>query len=444
MTQPLTTRDKLDQMLAMKAEAMKGGGEKRIEAQHARGKLTARERIAILMDEGSFEELDMLVRPRGTAGQGAPAEAVVTGWGKVDGRPVYVFSYDFTLLGGSLSEAVAEKILKVMDLAMMTGAPVVGIIDSGGARIQDGSESLRGFGEIFAMNTLASGVIPQISVIMGPSAGGGAYSPALTDFIFATEGQGQMYITGPDVIRAVTGEEVTHEELGGADSLASRSGVAHFAVTGEEETLAEVRRLLSFLPSNNAEDAPLMPSGDDPARREEELLTIVPVEPNRPYDVREVIDRLVDDGDFMEVHERWSPNIVVGFARMDGRSVGFVANQPMHLAGGVGHQRGEEGGAVCAILRCVQHPAGDAHRRSGVPARDEPGVWRHHRSRRQAVVRLQRGDGAEGGGTDAEGGRWGVPRHVEQASAGGCQPGVADGRGGGDGTGRGGERGVPG
>jgi propionyl-CoA carboxylase beta chain len=333
MTQPATAQEKLDQLLAMKADAAKGGGDKRIEAQHARGKLTARERIDILLDEASFEEMDMLVRPRGTAGQGAPAESVVTGWGKVEGRPVYLFAYDFTLLGGSLSEAVAEKILKVMDLAMMTGAPVVGIIDSGGARIQDGSESLRGFGEIFAMNTLASGVIPQISVIMGPSAGGGAYSPALTDFIFATEGSGQMYITGPDVIRAVTGEEVTHEELGGADSLASRSGVAHFAIVGEEETLAEVRRLLGFLPSNNAQDAPTVPSGDDPSRAEDDLLTLVPAEPNRPYDVREVIDRIVDDGDFMEVHERWASNIVVGFARMGGRSTGFVANQPMHLAG---------------------------------------------------------------------------------------------------------------
>ena len=273
------------------------------------------------------------MRPRGNVGTDSPTEAVVTGWGKIDGRPVYLFAYDFTLLGGSLSEAVAEKILKVMDLALMTGAPIIGIQDSGGARIQDGSEALRGFGEIFAMNTIASGVIPQISVIMGPCAGGAVYSPAITDFIFMTEGTGQMYITGPDVIRAVTGEEVTHEELGGADAHASRSGVAHFAIEGEEATLAEVRRLLSFLPSNNAEDAPNVPTGDEENRREEDLLDIVPAEPNRPYDVREVIDRIVDDGEFMEVHERWAPNIVVGYARMGGRSVGFIANQPMHLAG---------------------------------------------------------------------------------------------------------------
>jgi propionyl-CoA carboxylase beta chain len=328
-----SVKQKLDELLTMKAEYALGGGEKRIEAQHARGKLSARERIDLLMDAGSFDELDPLMRPRGAAASNPGGEAVVTGWGKVEGRPVFVFAYDFTLMGGSLSEAVAEKILKVMDMAMMTGAPVVGIIDSGGARIQDGPESLRGFGEIFAMNTLASGVVPQISVIMGPGAGGGAYSPAITDFIFVTEGTGQMYITGPDVIRAVTAEEVTHEELGGANSLASRSGVAQFAVAGEEATLAEVRRLLAFLPSNNAEEPPMLASGDDPQRAHEDMLTIVPGDSNRPYDIREVIDRIVDDGDFMEVHELWATNMVVGLARMGGRPVGFIANQPMSLAG---------------------------------------------------------------------------------------------------------------
>jgi propionyl-CoA carboxylase beta chain len=334
MPEQLTAQQKLDQLLAMKSAFALGGGEKRIEAQHARGKLTARERIALLLDPGSFDELDALVRPRGAAAAESP-EAIVTGWGKVDGRPVYVYSYDFTIVGGSLSEAVAEKMLKVMDLAMMTGAPVVGIIDSGGARLQDGPESLRGFGEIFAMNTLASGVVPQISVSMGPSAGGGAYSPALTDFVFMTEGTGQMYITGPDVIRSVTGEEVTHDELGGALAHATRSGVAHFAVAGEEQTLAEVRRLLAFLPSNNSEDPPLLPTGDDVEREEPDLLNIVPAEPNRPYDVREVVHRVVDDGDFMEVHELFAPNMVVGFGRMGGRPVGFVSNQPMQLAGAI-------------------------------------------------------------------------------------------------------------
>jgi propionyl-CoA carboxylase beta chain len=348
-----TVQDKLNDLVARKEKVLLGGGEKRIEAQHARGKLTARERIDLLLDPGSFDEIDPLVHAKGAD---VPGEAVVTGWGKVDGRPVYVFAFDFTTIGGSLSEAVGEKIVKIMDMAMMTGAPVIGIQDSGGARIQDGSESLRGFGDIFCMNVLASGVIPQLTVTMGPSAGGGAYSPALTDFVFATEGSGQMYITGPDVIRAVTGEEVTHEELGGAHSLASRSGVAHFAVAGEEETLAEVRRLLSFLPSNNAEDPPRLQTGDDPARADEDLLTLVPVEANRPYDVREVIYRVVDDGDFMEVHELFAPNIVVGFARMGGRSVGFVANQPMVLAGSLDINASRKAARFVRFCDCFNIP----------------------------------------------------------------------------------------
>jgi len=360
MTEPTTAPSiaeaRLKELEERKAAARQGGGLKRIEAQHARGKLTARERLHLLLDPGTFEELDMLVRPRGAAGGGLPTEAVVSGWGKIDGRPVYVFAYDFTVLGGSLSEAVAEKILKVMDLAMMTGAPVIGIQDSGGARIQDGPESLRGFGEIFAMNTLASGVIPQISVIMGPCAGGAVYSPAITDFVFMTEGIGQMYITGPDVIRAVTGEEVTHEELGGAEAHATRSGVAHFAIPGEAETLAEVRRLLSFLPSNNAEDPPVYPTDDDPNRTSEDLLTIVPGEPNRPYDVREVIYRIVDDGDFMEVHERWAPNIVVGFARMNGRTVGVVATQPLHLAGSLDINASRKAARFVRFCDCFNIP----------------------------------------------------------------------------------------
>lgn len=356
MTEMMTAEQKLAQLLDLKVQFAQGGGPKRIEQQHARGKLTARERIELLLDPASFEEIDPLVRPRGSAAGAETAESVVTGWGKVDGRPVYVYSYDFTLYGGSLSEAVAEKILKVMDLSMMTGAPVVGLVDSGGARIQDGSESLRGFGEIFAMNTLASGVVPQLTVAMGPSAGGGAYSPALTDFVFAVEGQGQMYITGPDVIRAVTGEEVTHEELGGAHSLASRSGVAHFSVPGEDAAIAEVRRLLSFLPSNNAEDPPIIATGDDPDRGDEELLSIVPAEPYRPYDIREVIHRIVDDGDFMEVHELWAGNIVVGFGRMGGRSVGFVANQPMVLAGSLDINASRKASRFVRFCDCFNIP----------------------------------------------------------------------------------------
>ncbi|PFG74104.1 acyl-CoA carboxylase subunit beta [Tepidiforma thermophila] len=355
MTEQLTAEQKLQQLIALKEAAALGGGPKRIEAQHARGKLTARERIDLLLDPGTFEELDMLMRPRGSLA-GGNVEAVVTGWGKVDGRPVYVFSYDFTVAGGSLSEAVAEKILKVMDLAMMTGAPIVGVQDSGGARIQDGPDSLRGFGEIFAMNTLASGVVPQISVIMGPCAGGAVYSPAITDFVFMAEGSSYMFITGPDVVKSVTGEEVTQETLGGADVHASRSGVAHFAIAGEEATLAEVRRLLSFLPSNNAEDPPFVPTNDDVNRTEEDLLTIVPAEPNRPYDVRDVIERIVDDGDFMEVQQAFAPNIVIGFARMGGRSVGFVANQPMHLAGSLDINASRKAARFVRFCDCFNIP----------------------------------------------------------------------------------------
>ena len=350
---PEIADQQLEDLQNRKAEALAGGGEKRIEAQHERGKLTARERIEILLDEGTFEELDPLVKPRNV--ERGP-EAVVTGWGHVDGRPVYLFSYDFTVLGGSLSEAVAEKILQVMDLAMMTGAPIVGIQDSGGARIQDGPESLRGFGEMFAMNTLASGVIPQISVIMGPCAGGAVYSPAITDFIFMTDGIGQMYITGPDVIRSVTGEEITHEELGGADAHARQSGVAHFAIEGERETLAEVRRLLSFLPSNNAEDAPLIPGLEPDEAANEELLSIIPDEPNRPYDVREVIYRLIDNGDFLEVHENYAQNIVVGLGRIMGTTVGFVCNQPMQLAGVLDTEASRKAARFVRFCDCFNIP----------------------------------------------------------------------------------------
>jgi len=356
MTEQLTARQKLDQLIELKRLFVQGGGAKRIESQHSKGKLTARERIELLLDAGTFDEIDALVLPTGSARGVTGPEAVVTGWGKVEGRPVYVFSYDFTVQGGSLSEAVGEKILKVMDLAMMTGAPIVGVQDSGGARIQDGPESLRGFGEIFAMNTLASGVVPQISVIMGPCAGGAVYSPAITDFVFMTEGTSYMFITGPDVVRSVTGEEISQEDLGGADVHAQKSGVAHFSIAGEEETLAEVRRLLSFLPSNNAEDAPPIPTGDDPGRTEEDLLTIVPAEPNRPYDVRDVVYRLVDDGDFMEVHEAFAPNIVVGFGRMGGRSVGFVCNQPMHLAGSLDINASRKGARFVRFCDCFNIP----------------------------------------------------------------------------------------
>ena len=332
----MSFQEKLDHLHDLKEQSQLGGGQVRIDAQHKRGKLTARERLAILLDDDSFEEIDGLVTHRtgyfGLGEQKILGDSVVTGYGCVDGRLVYVYSQDFTVFGGSLSEVAGEKIVKIQDLALKNGAPVIGLNDGGGARIQEGVESLRGYGEIFTRNTMASGVIPQISVIMGPAAGGAVYSPAISDFIFMTSAA-QMYITGPDVVRAVTGEDVTHQQLGGAEVHATRSGVAHFAVEGDEACLQEVRRLLSFLPANNMEDPPAGDSGDDPKRQAPDLIDVVPDDSNRPYDTRDVIERLVDDGDFLEVHAGFAQNIVVGLARMGGHTVGIVANQPAYLAG---------------------------------------------------------------------------------------------------------------
>ncbi len=329
--------DRRAQLRRMREESLLGGGQRRIDAQHRRGKLTARERIATLLDEGSFEELDTFVVHRssdfGLDSQRFLGDAVVTGYGSVDGRRAFVYAQDFTVFGGSLSEAVAQKICKVMDLAMSVGAPVVGLIDSGGARIQEGVDSLGGYSSIFHKNVWASGVVPQISVILGPAAGGATYSPALTDFIFMASGIGQMYITGPDVIRSVTGENVSHEDLGGAAAHSVRSGVAHFSVAGEEACLAQVRRLLGFLPLNNMQDPPRLHLGDDPARSDPDLPHVIPDDPSQPYDMLEVIGRVVDSGDFMQVHQNFAQNIAVGFARFDGRPVGIVANQPSHMAG---------------------------------------------------------------------------------------------------------------
>ena len=329
--------DALEDLRQRREQGRLGGGARRIEAQHNRGKLTARERIDLLFDEGSFQELDAFAQHRATefglAGQRTLGDAVVTGYGKINGRLAFAYSQDFTVLGGSLSEVVGKKICKVMDLASNSGAPMIGLIDSGGARIQEGVLSLAGYADIFLRNVRSSGVIPQISVILGPAAGGATYSPALTDFIFMVKGTGQMYITGPDVIRAVTGEEVTHEELGGADSHATRSGVAHFSYDSEESCLTEVRRLLGFLPQNNMEDPPQYDAFDDPRRTDEELLHTIPDNPNAPYDMARIVHRVVDDGEFMQVHQAFARNVIVGFARMNGRSVGIIAQQPSHLAG---------------------------------------------------------------------------------------------------------------
>jgi propionyl-CoA carboxylase beta chain len=314
-----------------------GGGETRIARQHKAGKLTARERIAFLLDDGSFAELDKLVRHRcrdfGMENEQYPGDGIVTGHGLIDGRQVFVFAQDFTVFGGSLSETNALKICKLMDLAMKVGAPVIGLNDSGGARIQEGVASLAGYADIFLRNSLASGVVPQISAILGPCAGGAVYSPALTDFTLMVRQTSYMFITGPDVIRTVTHEEVTKEELGGALRHNTTSGVAHFAADNDEECLQLIRELLSFIPSNNLEDAPRRASEDPADRREEKLDSIIPVASTKPYDIRQVIEMVVDSGYFFEVQEQFARNIVIGFARLDGRSVGIVANQPAWLAG---------------------------------------------------------------------------------------------------------------
>jgi propionyl-CoA carboxylase beta chain len=324
--------------LNRRAEA--GGGPERVARQHAAGKLTARERLDLLLDPGSFVELDKLVTHRctdfGMDAQKIPGDGVVTGWGTVDGRQVFVFAQDFTVFGGSLSLAYAEKICKVMDLATRTGAPIVGLNDSGGARIQEGVASLGGYAEIFLRNTLASGVVPQLSAVLGPCAGGAVYSPAITDFIFMVEATSHMFITGPDVIKAVTHEEVTKEALGGAHTHATRSGVAHRAFADEPSCLRGLRELLAFLPANNREDPPRLPAErrkDRPDREDAELDALIPADPAKPYDIKQVITRVLDDGGFFEIHAEHAPNIVVGFGRLDGRTVGVVANQPAHLAG---------------------------------------------------------------------------------------------------------------
>jgi propionyl-CoA carboxylase beta chain len=327
----------LDELDRRRSQARQGGGARRIAAQHAKGKLTARERIALLLDEESFEEFDMFVEHRATefgmADNRIPGDGVVTGWGTINGRVVFVFSKDFTVFGGSLSGAHAKKILKVMEQAQKVGAPVIGLYDAGGARIQEGVESLAGYADIFLQNVMASGVIPQISVIMGPCAGGDVYSPAMTDFIFMVRDTSYMFVTGPDVVKTVTNEEVTAEDLGGARVHTTKSGVADGAYDNDLEALTQVRRLVDFLPLSNREPAPVRDAFDDPDRNEPSLDSLVPANPNKPYDIKEVILKVVDEADFFEIAPDYAKNVVVGFGRMDGQTTGFVANQPLSLAG---------------------------------------------------------------------------------------------------------------
>ena len=351
---------KIEKLNQLKAQALEGGGEARKQKQRAKGKMTARDRIELLLDRGSFREIDALVVHRehnfGMNGKKYLGDSVVTGWGTIDNRLVYVFSQDFTIFGGSLSGVHAEKVVKIMDMAMRNGAPVIGINDSGGARIQEGVVSLGGYADIFLRNTLASGVIPQISAIMGPCAGGAVYSPALTDFIFMVEKTSHMFITGPDVVKTVTGEEVTFEELGGAMTHNATSGVAHMAAESEADCLFLIREMMSYLPSNNMEDPPFKPTTDDNLRADAALDTLVPDNPNKPYDIKEAIRMIVDDGEFYEIQEHYAQNIVIGYARIGGFSVGIVANQPMVLAGVLDINASEKAARFVRFCDCFNIP----------------------------------------------------------------------------------------
>jgi propionyl-CoA carboxylase beta chain len=350
----------LEKLEKRRAEARLGGGQKRIDAQHARGRLTARERIEILLDDGSFEEFDMFVEHRCTEfGMDAtkiPGDGVVTGWGTINGRVVYIFAKDFTVFGGSLSEAHARKITKIQDLAIQNRCPIIGVFDAGGARIQEGVNALGGYGDVFQRNVLASGVIPQISMIMGPCAGGDVYSPAMTDFIFMVRDTSYMFVTGPDVVKTVTNETVTAEELGGAHVHTTRSSIADKAFDNDVEALLQIRRLMDFLPSSNLTGVPQIPSFDDAERTDMSLDTLIPANPNQPYDMKELILKVVDEGDFFEIQESFARNIITGFARIEGRTVGIVANQPMVLAGVLDSDAGRKAARFVRFCDCFNIP----------------------------------------------------------------------------------------
>ena len=422
-------------------------GHTRAKDQHARGRLTARERLELLLDQGSFRETDAFVTHRtsdfGLAERKVLTDGVVTGWGTIDGRLTYVFSQDFTVFGGSLGEAHAEKICKVMDMALKNGAPLIGLNNSGGARIQEGVVSLGGYADIFLRNTLASGVIPQISAIMGPCAGGAVYSPALTDFIFMVRNSSYMFVTGPDVVKTVTHEEVDFESLGGADVHASTSGVCHYVAPTEADCLYMIRLMLSYLPQNNMEDPPFVASSDDRLRTEEGLNRLIPDDPSKPYEMRDAIRLVVDNGAFFEIHEHYAPNIVVGFARLGGHSVGIVANQPAMPGRRARHQLVREGRPLRALLQLVQPAHHHLRRRPRLPARHRPGARRHHPPRRQAALRLLRGDRAQADGHHAQGLRRSLRRHVVEAHPRRPELRLAFGRAGGHGTRRGGQHHLP-
>ena len=404
--------------------------EKAVEKQHAKGKYTARERIEKLLDPGSFQELDTYVRHRThdfEMDKTRPwGDAVVTGHGTIDGRRVCVFSQDFTVFGGSLGEVMSEKMCKVMDLAAKIGCPVIGINDSGGARIQEGVVSLGAYGDVFVRNVQSSGVIPQISLIMGPCAGGAVYSPAMTDFILMVKETSHMFITGPDVIKTVTGEEVEFEELGGAMSHNAKSGVAHFAFDDEDQCLEDTRYLFCFLPQNNLETPPRVQPSDDPQRMDEELDTVVPDNPNKPYDMRDVVRLIVDDGEFLEVHEHYATNIICGFARLDGYAVGVVGNQPRAMAGVLDIDASVKAARFVRTCDAYNIPMLTFFDVPGFLPGHDPGVGRDHPPRREAAVRVHRGDGPEDHGHHAQGVRRRLRRHGLQAHARRLQLRLAD------------------
>ncbi len=389
-----TTEAKLAWLRELSDAAAHAGSEKAVARQHERGKLLARERVELLLDPGSFVELDRFVRHResefGMRDQRPWGDAVVTGYGTVFGRPVCVFSQDFTVFGGSLSEVFAEKVCKVMDMAVKVGCPVVGINDSGGARIQEGVVSLAGYAEIFWRNVQASGVVPQVSLIMGPCAGGAVYSPAITDFVLMTEGSSYMFITGPDVVKTVTGEDVSFEDLGGASAHATKSGVAHLVAPDEQACIEDARYLLTFLPQNNLETAPYAPPTDPVDRESPELDTLIPDSPNKPYDIKRVIETVVDDGAFLEIQPSYAENIVCGFARLGGHAVGVVGNQPSALAGVLDIDASVKAARFVRTCDAFNVPLAHLRRRARLPSGNGAGVGRDHPPRRQAALRVSR------------------------------------------------------
>ena len=428
----MSTADKLQRLATMREDARTGGGSKRLDQQHARGKLSARERLELLLDEDSFTEIDAFVTHRasdfGIDEERYLGDGVVTGYGRIDDRLVFVYSQDFTVFGGSLSEAHAEKICKVMDLAMENGAPIIGLSDSGGARIQEGVVSLGGYADIFLRNTLASGVVPQLSLVMGPCAGGAVYSPAITDLVVMVEGTSYMFVTGPNVVKTVTHEEIDFEGLGGARVHNETSGVAHFLAPGEPQALELARTLIGYLPQNNVDLPPRRTEWSAPRVDGAALDALVPDSPKQSYDMHTVIGGIVDADSFTEVHALFARNIICGFARIEGRSIGIVAQQPEVLAGVLDIDASDKAARFVRTCDCVQHSAADARRRSGLPPGRRPGASRDHPPRRQAAVRLLRGDRPEGHDHHAQGVRRRVRRHEQQARARRHELRVADGR----------------